>query len=233
MPFPTWATSSSYHAVDLFILYDDVAFPKQGWVNRNFLGARCGPQRFTLAVQKPKLGQTIVDTRLYQRAAQKHRLLKTVETIYHRAPYYELVSAVLEEATDYADDALSDFLCHSIQVLNRYLGIATPLARSSEDFRHIGGSGAKRVIGICGAAGAKIYVNAEGGLQLYSESLFRQHGIELCFLVHEPRSYQQNCGGFIPRLSIIDVMMFNSRERMAELLNEYRLISAPKEATYD
>jgi hypothetical protein len=37
--FPYLGYFQLIQAVDFFIVYDDVAFPKQGWVNRNFLGA--------------------------------------------------------------------------------------------------------------------------------------------------------------------------------------------------
>ncbi len=37
------------NAVDLFVLYDDVAFEKQGWINRNVLVHAHGPQRFHAA----------------------------------------------------------------------------------------------------------------------------------------------------------------------------------------
>ena len=80
------------------------------------------------------------------------------------------------------------------------------------------------MIEICRAEGAATYLNAEGGMQLYENSGFRRHGIDLLFLVHETRPYAQNSSTFLPRLSIIDVMMFNSRQDIARLLGDYRLV---------
>ena len=214
------------NAADLFVLYDDVAFEKQGWVNRNVLGARHGPQRFTLPVCKPRLGQTIIDMRLHEAKSHQRRLLKTVETLYRRAPYYEHARPVLERAIKNDNDNLASYVCHSLEVLNEYLGLATPLLRSSEISHDRTLTGQQRVIEICRAQGAATYLNAEGGMQLYEEAVFKRQGVDLLFLVHETRPYRQNSSEFLPRLSIIDVMMFNSRQEIARLLGDYRLVRA-------
>ncbi|HOA81203.1 MAG TPA: WbqC family protein, partial [Defluviitaleaceae bacterium] len=45
----------------------------------------------------------------------------------------------------------------------------------------------------------------------------------LNFLKTDDIKYQQFGDEFIPNLSIIDVMMFNSREKIQELLEQYTL----------
>jgi hypothetical protein len=86
--------------------------------------------------------------------------------------------------------------------------------------------GQDRIIEICRAEGADCFVNPEGGMQLYASAAFRENRIELVFLIHEPRPYPQNSKEFLPRLSIIDVMMFNSREQIRRLLQDFRLVCA-------
>jgi hypothetical protein len=218
------------HAVDRFVLLDDAAYRKQSWINRNVLGARNGPQNFSLAVRRPSLGQAICDVRLHQPRTQQLRLLKTIETIYRRAPHYREAMLILERAILQDKDRLAPYIRHSLEVLNAYLGITTPLVSSSERHQDLDGKGQARLIKICRAEGAISYINPEGGVQLYRGFTFRQHGIELSFLVHEPRPYRQNSVAFLPRLSIIDVMMFNSREEIARLLGSYRLMRADDEA---
>ena len=103
------------HVADLFVLYDDVAFEKQGWVNRNVLGARHGRQRFTLPVRRARLGQTMIEMRLYEATKHQRRLLKTVETLYRRAPQYEQVRPVLERAIRHENDNLAAYVRYSLE----------------------------------------------------------------------------------------------------------------------
>jgi len=162
--------------------------------------------------------------RLHAAAVYQERLLKTIEHLYRRAPHYEQVRPALERAINYADDNLSAYLCHSLKVISGYLGITTPIVRSSERHTHLAFTGQQRLIEICRAEGADTYVNAEGGMQLYQRTAFQRYGVDLCFLVHEPRPYRQKAREFLPRLSIIDVMMFNNQQEIARLLGDYRLV---------
>ncbi len=75
------------------------------------------------------------------------------------------------------------------------------------------------MLALCTAAGAGTYVNAIGGLELYSAEQFAGRGIQLKFLRTRPIEYPQFGGPFIPSLSIIDVMMFNPVARVRELLD--------------
>ncbi len=69
------------------------------------------------------------------------------------------------------------------------------------------------------------YINPIGGTQLYSKEAFESNNIELNFLKTKCIVYKQYNNEFIPNLSIIDVMMFNSKEKVKELLKGYELIS--------
>lgn len=228
--FPYLGYFQLMSAADLFVLYDDAAFIKQGWINRNVLGARHGPQRFTLPVCRPRLGQPIADVKLYRPETFKRRLLATIESLYRRAPHYDLVRPVLEAAIGAEGENLALYIEHTLNVLRSYLRIETPIVRSSQRHANCRQKGQARVIEICRAERAHTYINAEGGRQLYDEAAFRRQGIELLFLLHEPLPYRQNRAGFIPRLSIIDAMMFNSREELAQLLAAYRLAGAARGA---
>ena len=83
--------------------------------------------------------------------------------------------------------------------------------------------GQDKVIEICKSLGAKEYYNAIGGVELYSAENFNSYGIELRFLRTEYIEYKQFKNDFSPYLSIIDVMMFNSKEQIMNILDMYSL----------
>ena len=156
--FPYMGYFQLISAVDLFVLYDDVAFIKQGWINRNVLGARHGPQLFTLPLCSPRLGQPISQINFYRPQASRRRLLNTIESLYRRAPYYQRARPVLEAAIGYDEENLASCIMHSLGVLNVYLGIETPIVRSSERHADLKAKGEARVIAICRAEGADTYI---------------------------------------------------------------------------
>ena len=71
---------------------------------------------------------------------------------------------------------------------------------------------------------SKHYINSIGGETLYSKDVFKENGITLSFIKPKLVEYKQFENQFVPWLSIIDVLMFNSVEKTREMLQEYELI---------
>ena len=65
------------------------------------------------------------------------------------------------------------------------------------------------MLALCEALGASTYLNAVGGMELYSGEAFKSRGIDLRFIKSKPFEYAQFGQAFVAWLSIIDVMMFN------------------------
>jgi hypothetical protein len=89
------------------------------------------------------------------------------------------------------------------------LGITTGIRISSGIAIDHGLKNQDKVLALCEAIGANTYVNAIGGLELYSKETFLARGIDLKFIQSKLFEYPQFGGEFVPWLSIIDVMMFN------------------------
>ena len=80
------------------------------------------------------------------------------------------------------------------------------------------------MIALCHALDAKQYVNFIGGRELYSSDHFNAAGIDLKFIRSRPIEYQQLGQPFVPSLSILDVMMFNSRDAVRGMVGAYDLV---------
>ena len=72
------------------------------------------------------------------------------------------------------------------------------------------------MISICKALGASEYINAAGGIELYSKADFEQNDIQLNFIKSTDVEYTQFSDQFVPWLSIIDVLMFNPKEKVQQ-----------------
>lgn len=62
-----------------------------------------------------------------------------------------------------------------------------------------------------------------GGQKLYSYKQFREQGIKLGFIQTDDIQYKQFWYDFVPNLSIIDVIMFNSQDKIKQMLNLYKI----------
>jgi len=205
-------------AVDVFVLYDTIQYTKKGWVNRNRLLRSGQPATFSLPLRSDS---DYLDIRDRQIAPDfdPGRIVRQFEGAYRRAPWFGETMALLERVLGCPERNLFAFLESSIRATCDHLGIATAIERSSAiaidpDLRREG-----RVIAVCREIGAATYVNPPGGVELYDRNQFTENGLELRFLQPRPFTYHQFDHPFVPWLSIVDVLMFNSvsdvRERLA------------------
>jgi hypothetical protein len=105
------------------------------------------------------------------------------------------------------------------------VGITTKIRISSDIAIDHNLKNQDKVLALCEAVNTDIYVNASGGVELYSKDDFQSHGIELKFIRSEPFTYPQFDNEFVPRLSIVDVLMFNSLETIRERVHSnYELV---------
>jgi hypothetical protein len=81
-----------------------------------------------------------------------------------------------------------------------------------------------------GASGGGALLQSGGGAALFDPSKYADHDVQLEFLEQELRPYPQLASPFLPALSIIDVMMFNSVDEIRGMLNDVRLLRASASA---
>jgi hypothetical protein len=69
----------------------------------------------------------------------------------------------------------------------------------------------------------KVYINPIGGEGLYNKDDFFKEKIQLFFLKPNLSEYIQFKNKFIPYLSVIDIMMFNSVDEIKIMLSNFEL----------
>ena len=195
-------------AVDLFILYDNVKYTKKGWINRNRMLQNAKDVMFSLPL---KSDSDFLDVCQRELAPDfnREKLLNQFKGAYRRALYFEQTFPLVEQIVRYEDANLFRFLHHAIVKTCEHLGITTVIRISSDIAIDHDLKNQDKVLTLCEAVGASTYVNAIGGMELYSKEAFREKSIDLKFVQSKPFEYAQFGAGFVPWLSIIDVMMFN------------------------
>lgn len=211
-------------AVDVFIVYDNIKYTKKGWINRNRMLQNGKDVMFSLPL-KSDSDYLDVCQRELSTDFNRNKLLNQFKGTYQRAPYFEPTFPLIEEIVHHKNANLFQFLQHSIIKTCKHLGITTEIRNSSEIAIDHSLKNQDKVLALCEAVGATTYVNAIGGMELYSKETFRDAAIDLKFIQSKPFEYPQLGDAFVPWLSIIDVMMFNPIEMIQTCIStNYELI---------
>ena len=211
-------------AADVFILYDRIKYTKKGWINRNRILRNGTDIMLTLPIKADSDSLDIGERELAGDFSAG-KMLRQIAGAYSRAPFYAETLPLLEQVIQYPDRNLFRFLHNCIVMTCRELGITTEIRVSSTVPVDNNLKNQEMVLALCEAVGATSYVNPIGGLELYSTQDFHSRGVDLTFLKARPCEYVQFGNEFVPWLSIIDVLMFNPKARVAQwIAGNYDLI---------
>jgi WbqC-like protein family len=219
--FPYLGYWQVMHAVDKYVIYDDVQFMKNSWINRNNILLGQQKHLFTIPLADASSSKQINEVH-FGPGFQKFE--KTLAQAYAKAPHKDAVLSLVRAIGDYDNRNVARFLGNSFTLVNQYLGVDTELVYSSAVHQNRELRGHSRVLDICHNLGATEYINAIGGQTLYSKEDFNREGINLSFLKTIFVPYKQLGNEFIPGLSILDVLMFNPKDEVCKMLESYELI---------
>jgi len=218
--FPYIGYFQLIHAVDKFIVYDDVNYIKGGWINRNYIFSQGNKQRITLEVIGSSSNVQINQIRT---GGNKSKLLKTIQQNYSKASEYQLTFPIIEEIIMNEETNLAVYLENSLKKVCTYLDICPEWFMSSDLIKDNSLKGQDKIISICKAVDATEYINLSGGLELYKHEAFSQNGIKLSFIHSNNISQKNSIEKIKSNLSIIDTMLFNNPKKCKRMLENYTL----------
>jgi hypothetical protein len=210
-------------AVDKFVVYDNIEYTKKGWINRNRYLLNGGDSYFTLPLKKASDYLDVRERSIADNFNPKE-LTNKISAAYKKAPYFQPTFALFQTIVEYKEKNLFEFIYHSIKCIVDYLDIRTELVISSTVKIDHSLNGQDKVLAICRELKADRYINSIGGTELYSKDIFKEKQIELNFIKSRLIEYKQFNNTFVPWLSIIDLLMFNDKETVKQMLREYDLL---------
>lgn len=218
--FPYLGYFQLIKAVNVFALGDDLQYEKESWINRNRILVNNREKLITFPLRKDSHRARINERTFSDNfESEIERMLKIIENAYANAQSFDKFFPVLEKILKFPDRRLSAYAENSIRSLCRYMSIDTPIRLASEFSLPPHIDKQDRVIRTVRLLGGDAYVNLRGGTSLYNEAYFIAHGLALRFHRMDDVSYRQFGKAFLPNLSIIDVLMFNSFEQVQHLLD--------------
>lgn len=224
--FPYIGYFSLISAVDIFIFFDISQFNRKSWMTRNrILKPDYNWQYFNASTQYLHVNGMLTECKLKEDTAWKEKILAQLEHYKKKAKFYTETINFISELLYGAETFLADFNVKSTIAIAKKLNIKTEIHRYSEIISKVEKAERGNLWGLsfCKAFGGNAYINAPGGVELYSVEDYSNENVKLGFIQHRLTPYSQNNLNFIPGLSIIDVLMFNGFEKTGDLINDYRI----------
>lgn len=226
--FPYLGYFSLIKSTNRWIVFDIPQYEKGSWINRNrVIDSHSNSWKFiTIPVKKHNLNTPINKIQIQNNISWKEKLILKLDHYKRFAPNYKIVADFLNEILSVDFDSLSKLNIHTLISTCEYLGIEFNFEIFSEVNYEIEPvhKPDEWALNICKSLGVTKYINAERGQTFIDRQKYVDNNIDLQFLAFAYPEYCQKTKKFIPGLSVIDAMMFNSPAEINDMLNEYRLI---------
>lgn len=224
--FPYIGYFSLIQSCDKFIIFDTPQFMRKGWIERNrILKLSGGSSYIKVPLVKSPLNTSIVDMEINNDIDWKNKIFAQLEIYKKISPYYTQTLSLVNQCLEGEYTKISKLNENIIRKISAYLGITTDITVYSEqsDIINNVNSPDEWALEICKKIGADTYINAPGGKSFFDKQKYIDAGINLLFINPELKEYKQGVNSFEPGLSIIDILMFNSKETVMSFIKAYSI----------
>ena len=205
---------------DTYVISDSMQYIKKGYINRNNILVEGKRHLFTLEALGVRTDTLINEVKV---GNNTKKIVKSIFHAYKKAPYFEEIYPWIEHIVLNDEKNLAKYLAYSIEQVAHFLDMDTKFIFLSDLQGETSLTAEDRTIDICKRLHADQYINAIGGRDLYHKENFLEENMKLNFLKTDEIEYKQFDNEFVPNLSIIDVMMFNSKEEIKKMLTQFTL----------
>ncbi|MEG1808118.1 MAG: WbqC family protein [Cetobacterium sp.] len=225
--FPYIGYFSLIKYCEKWVIFDSVKYIDKGWVNRNRILKQHGLEAnyITVPIERTSSKTLIKDIKINKNIDWKNKILGEL-TIYKKAPFFKEVMALVNDVLSYNTDSLCELNIYSLKVVCEYLDINF----NYEVFSQLPNFPLESVhapdewaLYTAKYFNATEYVNPPGGKAFFNPDKYRNFNIKLTFLTPILNEYKTFSPVFIPELSILDIMFWNSKENINEMLKNFIL----------
>lgn len=219
--FPWLGYFNKLARADIFIVLDNVQFPKTGgtWMNRVRLSLGGKVDWMSMPVVRSYHGLRMVrEMKINNEVPWRNKLLRSIEQSYGRAPYFQTIFPLLIDLIGNPTDRLAEFNLKTIATLVSALGLKHAEVVLGSDL-NVQGQATDLLIDIVKVVGGIAYLCGGGAGGYQEDEKFASAGVKLVYQQFEHPTYPQaNLAQFHPGLSIIDALMNCGLEKTRSLI---------------
>jgi len=223
------------HRSDVFVLYDDCEWSGGGWINRVRIRTSNGERYLTLPVKSGSSNLPIVDVELHNDKRLLRKMVMTVEQTYCSAPGWERHGADLAELLSMETHRFVDkseklirWACSAMQMP------CTVVRRSDLHLPRDTERNQKLIETVMAHGGTKYYCGRGAIESGYMDvRQWEDAGIEIVEQTFHHVPYPQAGDGFVPGMSVVDLVMNASGWALAFLRQCIRHSRVPAAALPD
>ncbi|MEJ8835239.1 WbqC family protein [Ramlibacter sp. AN1133] len=217
--FPWLGYFNKIARADVFIVMDDVQYQKTGssWSNRVQLPVAGQGKWVTAPIRRPAHGVQTLAQIEWDAQPWREKLARTLHLHYARAPHYAEAMSLLEPLVRNPEPRLLPYNLHAVRTIAAALGLGGRFVLASAFAAQA--TGTQRLVELVRAAGCRRYLAGGGAGGYQEDALFAAAGLELEYQAYTHPAYPQHgATGFVPGMSIIDVLMNCGVVRTRELV---------------
>lgn len=201
---------------DRWVVFDVTQYTPKSWMNRNrMLHPNEGWLYITAPVAKFRRFSAIKDIQLKNVDETRDHIKRQLEHYRKRAPFYWQTLTLLDDAfARRSGDSLTEVNIAGLVAVCEYLGVdfryevCSQMGLDLPEIHHPG----QWALEISAAMGAREYINPPGGRDIFRPEEFQARNIRLGFTRTPDFTFPTPGYDFIPYLSILDTLMWNSPE---------------------
>lgn len=204
---------------DVFVIYDDVQYDKDGWRNRNRIKTPNGIQWLTVPIHiNFKEHSLIREVKIDNSENWRKKHLFSIKQNYSKTPFYKNYIDIFEGVYSKAWEYLIDIDMYFIYKLAECLGMKKKTVAMSSEFG-VKGNRIERLVNLCKKFNADTFYEGASGRDYIDEDYFAKNNIKLEYQDYQHPVYNQLYGTFIPYLSVVD-LIFNYGDESLSLLTK-------------
>jgi len=190
---------------DVFVVLDNIQYNKNGFQNRNRILTPRGPLMLTVPVFD-HFAQTLDAVRIDNKRPWAKKHWRSIEQHYQRAPYFSVYGPELAAFYTRTWATLNDLNRAMLPFYLEALGIDTPIVYASD--LEAPGEATERLIQLIKGVNGTAYLTGAYALEAYLDAdVLKAADITLAIQQWEAVVYPQPGDGFVPDLSIVDLLM--------------------------
>ena len=204
---------------DIFVELDDVAYTRSDFDNRNRIRTHDGSMFLTVPILN-KFNQKLNEVKITNNENWNYKHVKTIQNNYQKTPYFEKYYEHIEKIIMNPWEKLLDLNLSLIEYIYNELKLETKIIKSSD--LKIDSTGSKKLLEICKKLNATTYMSGELGKNYLDEKIFHDAGIKIIYEKFQHPIYRQQYEGFVPNLSIHD-LLFNEGKNSIDILSNSKI----------